>query len=329
MRGLMATIAREFKLIFRDGIPIYLTVSPALLAMVFIFIFGSVQQASISFVVGRSFPQALTARLETVADIEYADDLESLKKRVRGADSVAGVYWEDGDVKLIVEGNEAQGFSAARQHLLSAALSTDAIAYTSEAIQGQNALAYNLGLACVFLLALFVGGATLGLNGVNERESGVIRAMSISPMTLVHYVVSKIIPALLFGIVGVTLCALITGRADAAPQFILLALCSVFVNGILIFLIIAFADNQIAAVGVLKILMPLFLVVGISAAFIPEKWLGFYYALPMYWQYAAIVAIRSNTAPAFPMLMVLATGIPWFLAVMLVFTGKTKIKTWR
>lgn len=329
MRSILMTIAREFKLIFRDGITIYLAISPAMLALLFIFVFGSVQESSVPLAVDRNLPQDLASKLETVADIEYTEDFESLKKRVSGADSIAGVYIQDGNIMLLVEGNEVQGFSESRQNLVSAALSSEDIVYTAEVVESQNSLAYIISMACIFLLALFIGGATLGLGGVNERESNVIKAVSISPMTLWGYIISKIIPALLFGIVGVSSCALIMGRADALPQFILLTLCSVFVSGIIIFLIITFADNQIAAVGVLKIVMPLFLIVGISAAFIPEKWLGVYYALPMYWQYAAIDAIISDRGTAFPLLMILVTGIPWFISVIIVFTKKVKMKAWR
>ncbi len=329
MKSILTTIAREIKLISRGGITIYMAVSPAILALVFILVFGSVQGASLSFVVDRSFPQALAAKLETVADIEYVDSFESLKNRVSGADSIAGVYMEDCSIKLMVEGNEAQDFAESRQSLVSVALSTVNIEYTSEAVEGQKPVAYNTSMTCIFLLALFIGGATLGLSGVNERESGVLQAVSVSPMTLWGYIISKIIPALLFGVIGVAACSLIMGRADVLPQFILLVLCSVFVSGIIIFLIIAFAGNQIAAVGVLKIVMPLFVVVGISAAFIPEKWLGFYYVLPMYWQYVAINAMSSNKELTFPLLMILATGIPWFFVVMFVFTKKIKMKAWR
>lgn len=323
------SITRELKLIFRDGITIYLAISPAVLALIFIFVFGSVQDSSVSLVVDKSLPQELAAKLETVADIAYADDLESLEKRVSGADSIAGVYMQDGNIKLLVEGNEAQEFAESRQSLVSAALSSEDVVYKSETVESQSSLAYIISMACIFLLALFIGGATLGLGGVNERESGVIRAVSISPMTLFSYIISKIIPALLFGVVGVSACALIMGRTDALPHFILLALCSVFVSGIIIFLIIAFADNQIAAVGVLKIVMPLFLIVGISVVFIPGKWLFLYYTLPMYWQYAAIDAIISYRETAFPLLMTLMTGLPWFIAVMLVYTKKVKMKAWR
>jgi len=330
VKSIITAIARELKLIFRDGITIYLTISPAVLALVFILVFGMVQESNVSLtVVDGNLPQELTAKLEAVADIEYLDDLESLEDRVNGADSIAGVYMQDGNIKVLVEGNEAQDFADSRQKLVSAALSAEDIKYTSEAVEKSNSLAYIISMSCILLLALFLGGAALGLGGVSERESGVIRAISVSPMTLWSYMISKIIPSLLLGIVGVSACALIMGRGDALPQFILLSLCSVFVSGIITLLIIAFAGNQIAAVGVLKIIMPVFLIVGISAVFIPEKWIFLYYALPMYWQYAAIDAIISGGRSAFPLLMILATGLPWFIAVMFIFTKKVKMKAGR
>ncbi len=329
MKSIIMTIVREFKLIFRDGITIYLTISPAVLALIFIFIFSSVQESDIALAVDKSLPQDLVAKLESVADIEFVDNLESLKERVSGADSIAGVTMQDGTVSLLVEGNEAQGFAESRQNLVSAALGTESIQYTTETVEGQNSLAYTISMACIFLLALFIGGSSLGLSGVNERESGVIHAVSVSPMTLGSYAVSKIILSLLFGIIGVSACALIMGRVDALPQFLLLALCSVFVSGMIIFLIIGFAGNQIAAVGVLKIVMPLFLVVGISSVFISEKWLFLYYAFPMYWQYAAIDTVISSREPTFQFLMILVTGFAWFIPVMIVFTKKVKMKAWR
>jgi hypothetical protein len=103
----------------------------------------------------------------------------------------------------------------------------------------------------------------------------------------------------------------------------LLNLCSIFVGGIITFLIIAFAGNQIAAIGVLKTSLPVFLIVGISAAFFPGKWVFPYYALPMYWQYPR--SKRSLGQPAgLSAPDDLATGLPWFAAVMYIFTKRLK-----
>jgi len=264
--------------------------------------------------------------LEAVADIEYVDNLDSLIQRVSGTDSIAGIYMDEGKIRLMVEGNESADFAESRKKLVAAALGSESTVYVSEPIEGKSSMAYEISMACIFLLALFIGGSSLGLSGVAERESGVIRAYRISPMTLWGYILSKIIPAVLLGVVSVAACALVMGGAKVLPQFVLMTLCSTLVCGMIAFVIIAFADNQIAAVGVLKIVMPLFLAVGISAAFIPENLLAVYYPLPMYWQYAAISSISAGQPAMFELLMILATSIPWFIAVLIIFTKKGKLK---
>jgi hypothetical protein len=108
----------------------------------------------------------------------------------------------------------------------------------------------------------------------------------------------------------------------------LLNLCSIFVGGIITFLIIAFAGNQIAAVGVLKIIMPVFLIVGYPPPLSPEN--GCFRTIA-----SDVLAVRRDRRdplgqPAgFPLLMILATGLPWFAAVMYIFTKKVKMKAGR
>jgi hypothetical protein len=81
MKRILVSMAREFKLIFRDGITIYLTISPAALALLFMIVFGSVQKSSVSLAVDRGLPPDMTSKLEAVADLEYTDGLEDLENR--------------------------------------------------------------------------------------------------------------------------------------------------------------------------------------------------------------------------------------------------------
>lgn len=329
MKGIIASTAREFKLMFRNGISLYLAVAPALLALVFILVFGSIRNASLSLVIDGSIPADVAGRLGTIANIELVEDMNQLEKRVEGVDSIAGVTMADGTVRVIVEGNEGEGYSQSIQCLVSTALSAKGVEFRSEYTPGRGSTEYNISMISVFLMALFVGGATLGLGSVYERESGVIKAMSVSPMTLWRYVLMKLIPVSILSVLSVTVSALMIGKTSAIPQFILLALASVLMCGAIAFVIPAFAGNQLAAIGVLKLLMPVLMVLPISAAFVSDKWLVLYYALPMYWQYEAISAIISGKYPGRQFLLVLAASIPWFMAAVLLFAKKTKMRTWR
>jgi hypothetical protein len=62
-----------------------------------------------------------------------------------------------------------------------------------------------------------------------------------------------------------TAAALIIGKATILPQYLLLALASILISGMMAFAVGAFANNQVAAVGVLKLLVPVGMILPVSA----------------------------------------------------------------
>lgn len=328
MKVIFVSIEREFTLLFRNGISVYMLLAPAILALVFMGVFGTLQSAAITLVVDRSVPVELINQLSRVATLEQVEDRSSIENRVGAADAVAGISFSNQQLILIVEGNEPAGFVDEMQAFVRAATApAETIpSYTSEQLTARPSLAYELSIICIFLLALFIGGASVGLNGVNEREHGLILAFAVSPLNLISYICAKLIPAMLLGAISSVACSVIIGKAEQALLFILLACCSIFVTGMIVFLLMAFANNDVAAIGVLKVIMPIFSVVGISAAFVPEEWHIFYYAIPMYWQYRAIMAITNINSATFFLTMLFVTSVPWFLLIVWRFTKQTEFR---
>lgn len=325
MKAIMSGVKKEFKLTFRSGISLYMAAAPAVLALIFIMVFGVMQSSSAAFAVNRSISADALAKLEQVADIEFFDSDEEVKLRVGGADSVCGIIFASGAPTVIVEGNEGEEFAVSMQNLVTNALKADVLSYTTEKIDGNGGFSYRISLICIILLALFVGGATLGLSCVEEREAKVIRAVAVSPTTLWEYVATKLIPGLMIGIVGIVLCAVIIGKSEMALHFVLLSICSVFVSGFATFTIAVFAQNQIAAIGVLKLLMPVMMVLPVSAMFVSQELQFLFYVFPMYWQYRAIDGILNGVFDVGYMFITLAVSVPWFLATVILFAKKTKI----
>jgi len=328
MNGLVVSVAREFKLIFRNGISIFMVAAPAILAFVFILVFGAVNKSSLKLAVDDSVPASAVAKLERVADVERLNDADELNLRVRGTDAVAGIVSENGTIRILVEGNEGAAFAQGAQAIVSMALSApdNAMSYHSEVVEAKGTMAYTVSMIAMLLMSLFIGGATVGLSIVEERESGVIRAVAVSPMRLSGFVLTKLIPALLLGLFGMTAVALIIGKASLIPQYLLLACASVLVSGMMTFAIGAFAGNQVAAIGVLKLLVPLGMILPISAMFVPQAWQFVYYVLPMYWQYRALSAILSGALATWFTLLTLLVSVPWFAATLWLFSKKTAFR---
>ena len=178
----------------------------------------------------------------------------------------------------------------------------------------------------LLLMSLFIGGATVGLSIVYERESNVIRAVAVSPLRLSGYVATKLFPALVLGTLGMTAAALIIGKAAILPQYLLLALASILISGMMAFAVGAFANNQVAAVGVLKLLVPVGMILPVSAMFVPLQWQFAYYILPMYWQYRALRAILSGAPALLYIGLTFLVSIPWFLAAVWMFSKKATFR---
>ncbi len=331
MKAFLASFAREFKLIFRNGISIFMVAAPAILAFVFILVFGAVNTTALHLAVDPSVSAAAEEQLLRIADVERFDDTSALEARVRETDAVAGVVMVDGAVRVLVEGNEGAAFQQATGMIVGLTLGTtgELMPYQSEIVAAKGTMTYSLSMIAMLLMSLFIGGATVGLSIVDEREGGAIRAVAVSPMRLGGYVATKLVPALILGLFGMTAAALIIGKASLVPQYLLLALSSVLVSGMMTFAVGAFAGNQVAAVGVLKVLVPIGMILPISAMFVPQQWQFAYYGLPMYWQYRALDAILHGAPALLFTVLTLLVSVPWFAATLWLFTRRTNFRKGR
>lgn len=331
MKSFFVSVGREFLLILRNGISIFMVAAPAILAVVFLLVFGAVNETTARFVADHSLDAAVIKRLSAVADIELYEDTAKMEARVRDSEAVAGVIMQNGAVTVVFEGNEGQQYRNTARELVALALAApeEGVVFREEAVVARGKMAYTLSMMGMLLMSLFIGGATVGLSIVDERESGAIRAVSVSPLRLPEYVATKLTPAVILGLVGIGAAALIVGNATLLPSCLLLAVASTLVSGMMTFTIGAFANNQIAAIGVLKILVPLGIILPISAVFVPEKWQFFYYILPMYWQYQSLNAILTGAPMLVDTLLTVLVSIPWFAASVWYFSTKTEYKTRR
>lgn len=327
MKMFLASVRREFALIFRNGISIFMVAAPAILALVFILVFGAVNNSTLQLAIDSSVSAAQEQKLVRVADVQRFDKTSDLESRVRETDAVVGVTMENSVARIVVEGNEDKAFIEGTKAIVGPALGSGEVpAYKSETLEAKCTMAYSVSMIAMLLMSLFIGGATVGLSIVDERESGVIRAVTVSPMRLFGYVVTKLFPAMVLGIVGMSAAALIIGKASLLPQYLLLALASTFVSGMMTFAVGAFANNQVAAIGVLKLLVPIGMILPISAMFVPQAGQIVYYILPMYWQYRALSAILSGAPALWYTLLTLLVSLPWFAATLWLFSNKTNFR---
>ena len=317
MKKLFNLLRLDFKLILQDKIALYMALAPALLSFVYLAVVGSVSEGTLKIAVSSDVPSEIVQRLEVVAEVEVVKDRSRLEERIEGADSVAGLYMDEGRLTVLVEGNEKAGFAEKNRLLIDRALSDNPVSFRSVILETRENTLVTIAIASVLLLGILIAGAVSGFNIVNERESGVIRALAVSPTGLSTYIGFRTLTAMVLGVANVALSTVIMGKAALVPRMILVALASVFIYAIISMLMGSLADNLIASFAVMKVLMPLFLALPIVSVFVPERFRFIFYPLPMYWQYESITRVLEGSGITFPLIMVIATGALWFVPVFL------------
>ena len=83
MKAFLASVRREFALIFRNGISIFMVAAPAILALVFILVFGAVNNSTLQLAIDSSVSAAQEQKLVRVADVKRFDKTSDLESRVQ------------------------------------------------------------------------------------------------------------------------------------------------------------------------------------------------------------------------------------------------------
>ena len=68
MKAFVASVRREFALIFRNGITIFMVAAPAILALVFILIFGAVNNSTLQLAIDSSV--SVAERRNTLTQVD-------------------------------------------------------------------------------------------------------------------------------------------------------------------------------------------------------------------------------------------------------------------
>lgn len=349
MKRLLSLFRQDLTLVTRDSILVYIFLAPILLSVAARVFVPSLTDAAPTVVVTADAPAELGDQLEGLFEVEVVEDLAALERRVAANDDVAGVVAvqngttggeraagasaarrdassaahgsSETGYRLILQGNEEHEVAAAFAAGVTSLLDVDLpVAFETSRIEGEEPKTAEYVAVIVILMTTVLGGMLAGFTMVDDRSTGAVRALGVSPLRLWQYLLEKAFFILVYSLVAGLLSALI--MLGTSVDFGLLALTLVVAFTVPMVLSITmgvYAGDQIAAIGMAKITMPIYLTPPVVAIFIGRDWHGFFYPLPNYWLFNALtdVVIGEYTAAgALPSsLLALAGG----LAVALIF----------
>jgi hypothetical protein len=144
----------------------------------------------------------------------------------------------------------------------------------------------------LIMLATLLGALAAAFIMVDDKETGAIRALAVAPLRLLEYTLARGFFALALSFILVMGSSLIMlGTAVSYGRLLVAFFCSAALIVLVTYLVGGFADNQLSAVAIIKVLMAAYISLPVISVFIPRAWHWLFYPLPNYWFWSALETI--------------------------------------
>ncbi|MGF1464708.1 MAG: ABC transporter permease [Sandaracinaceae bacterium] len=308
----------------REPMATYMLLSPVLLALAMRLAVPLIAGSAHGFAVAPGLDPALVAELERQGSVRRLPDRAAVAARVDGVDDLVGVVpGPDGRPEVLLQGNEPRATRRVPGIIVEAHARGIALPEARSSHFGLDVRAVLAALTAfsgVLLAGLFVGFTIL-----EEKEQGLLALVAASPLRFGEYLAAKLLTSTVLGLALATAAtALVMDGAIPWGPFagaLLVALPSSLLLGLIVG---TFANTQLAAIAMLKILMIVFTslpVVGFAVQ--GTGWAWTVAAFGNHWAVQGLyAALSAGRLPAREALWTLGTSLPPFAAVVLLMARR-------
>lgn len=283
---------------FRDYLMLYMFIAPILLTIGFSFFIPSVQSASLQFAVDENLDREVIKEFEKYGKVEKYNSIEEIKDRVNDVDDVAGITKNnEGKFQVILEGNESHDTEVIPQMIIKDMMRENKLNIDLNVtdIGVKRSPVALIGAISIIQMAVLIGGVTIGFNIIEEKQSNTIKALNVTPMTKLEFIIGRSIVGIVLPIIHVYIVLWILGMLNVNKMMVLVMTIVSSLIGILIgFLIGVISNNQITGITNMK---AVFIIVSLSiigALLLPESKHFLLYWAPPYWSFIGFRDILLN-----------------------------------
>jgi len=271
----------------RDNIILYTLLAPIIIAIIMTLVVPTVETSTVSFAVESSLDNSIADQIDHYGEVESFATRQQVINRVEAYDEAIGVIETRNGLEIILEGNETGEVAEIAYSILNhitregpeADFSYSYLEQTSSFIKEYTAI-------MVILMIIMVSGVMAGFNIIDEKESGAIRALAVTPLRLYQYILSRVVIVLFLSMVLSLICtAILLGASFSYIKLIIGTIFSSSLGVLLGIAIGAVADNQIKGIALLKAIAFPFTLIPLASIFIPERFQPLLYPFPNYWAY--------------------------------------------
>ena len=316
MRQLIQMFKFDIKSTFKSFMGSYMIIVPMIMIIVLRFFLPSMDSTAATIAVVTEGPHAVKQEvideLEAFAKVKTYATIEDMEKKLRGTDTVEGLYWDPDKGQYIsvlernIEKNTvfSSGARIVRQHYAKGnfpdRVKTNTFTYeVPEELshRSKTSPVATMGGAMFLLFMSFISAFLIGLAVVNDKELGTDRALQITPLTKAEYYIGRSIFPLLVMAFYAIISLLILGLMHVNILQVYLVVISSFSITLLFGLLIgALAHNDNEAIGIGKMLGMLLMLSILGGTLLPDKWHWVVYWTPFYWVYDVLESVFTQTA---------------------------------
>jgi ABC-2 type transport system permease protein len=313
----------------RDNIILYMLVAPILIAVIMAFFIPSFESNSLTFATSLK-NEKLIQELDNYGRVLMLENNEKVKDRVYKNDDVAGIIEKNGSYRIILEGNESSEVGESVFLILRRIITGEDLAEYKYTVTGDpRSLLKQYAAIFIILMAIMVSGMVIGFNIIEEKESKAIKAISVSPVTMKHYLAARGIIVLVLSLIITLISSLILMGTDISFWKLILGVIFSSGMGILLGLIVGgIADNQIKGVALIKFIALPFTLIPVASIFVPERFLAFFYPFPNYWIFRIFenVFINAGDPGDYWLSCILTSSITIVLVLVMVFALRKRLR---
>jgi len=299
MKRIITILKQDWTNVLRDHLLFYIFLAPIILAVAVRILAPSLETVNVRVAVNEAMPPSIQENLADYARVSVYPNREAILRRVEQNDDVPGIYWENGQYEIILQGNE-QGGKELAQTLLNAATSPETVSDFTLVSRTEDSLFSKYALIFVITTAVMLGALVESFNMVQDKESGMIRAWAVSPLRMLEMVTARALFALVTGLLMTVISVIIIAGVNVPWGQILIGyLASVGIAVVLAFLMGGLSNTQLQMLATMKFVILLYSSLPILSIFVPATWRLVFYPFPNYWMFVIFqnIFIGHESAP--------------------------------
>jgi ABC-2 type transport system permease protein len=276
----------------RDNMLLYMLFGPLLLTFGASLFLPSLDQSALTIAVQEGLDPALVQRLEGIGTVQVYPSAEAVKARVLRTDDVPGIILNSPEPVLVLEGNESESPEVLRMLIGQALSGETAASYTRTELAGSRSLLTEYTAIIFIMIGILLGALIMAFNLIEDKETRAIRALGVSPLSMLELTLSRGLFALLISLFLVfAMTAILVGFQVNYAYLLIAFLFSMALPILIGYIIGGLADSQLKAIAILKFFMMIYLTLPIITIFIPREWHFFFYILPNYWMWQTFESV--------------------------------------